>query len=82
MADDVAMIGGGTIDQDFRDRDQQTYFAEAKFVFSPGYSAVLYGEYQDSDYDFDASDPGFDPLFDVNRDSEGYKVEAGLDLDV
>jgi len=80
--DDVDMIGGGLIDQDFRDHNIQIGFAEAKYDFSPGYSAVLYGEFNKHDYDLDVDDLDFDPLFNVDRDSEGYKVEAGLDLDV
>lgn len=80
--DDVARIGGGTIDQDFRDREIGIIYGEAGYDFSPGYRFIVVGEYGRTNYELEPGDIDFDPVLDVDRDSEGYKIEGGLEFEI
>lgn len=79
--DDAGLIGGGTINND--DRDRQTYEAIARvgYDFSPGYQGFIEGSYQDVNYD-NLDDQVLAGGGRFNRDSERYAALAGLAFDV
>jgi hypothetical protein len=68
--DNVSLIGGGTGNQDQRDRKVLQYRAEAGYEFSPGYEAIVRGTYNTREYDTQ--------FMGVNRDSDGYEFGAGM----
>lgn len=72
--EDVARIGGGTIDNDFRDREE--YLAQFKLGYevSPDTSLFALAEVNQHDYD------RIDPALGAKRDSEGYELRGGVDL--
>lgn len=74
--DDVSAIGGGTIDNDARDRDVLLGQAEVNYAISPDTRVFLRGTYNDRQYD---QQP---PAVAVNRDSSGYEIAGGLQFDV
>src|SRR5215208_1117588 len=61
---DVAMIGGGTLDQDFRDGTQYEVGGRLDYIFSPAYSVFARTSYNQRDYD--------------NGDSHGWRGLGGL----
>ena len=69
--DDVALIGGGTQNNDDRDRDVYSVFGRVGYEVSPGYEVFALGLYGQTDYDDPLDDNG------VNRDSDLYTVEGG-----
>jgi hypothetical protein len=70
---DVDAIGGGKIDQDFRDGLIYQIIGDAAFQFSPGYAvfATVEGNWRD-----------FDSVGVNNRDSQGYRVYGGLEMEL
>lgn len=70
--DDVAMIGGGMINNDDRDRDSYDVDLTLSYEIQPGYDAYVRGGYMIQRYDSSVDDSG------LARDSDGYRVEAGL----
>ena len=69
--DDVSLIGGGTQNNDDRDRDVYSVFGRVGYEVSPGYEVFALGLYGQTDYDDGVDDNG------VNRDSDLYTVEGG-----
>lgn len=59
-----------------RDRNRREYevYAKAGYQFSPGYAAFVRASYNDRSYDLKIDRNGFD------RDSNGYRIDAGLDI--
>jgi hypothetical protein len=74
--DDVAALGGGTIDNDNRDRTVTLYQGEVNYAVSPDTYAFVRGIYNTRDYDLQP------PAVLFNRDSEGYEVNGGLRFDL
>lgn len=69
--DDVDLIGGGTTDNDFRDRDIWTGLVQFGYDVSPDTLVYVRGEYNVRDYDQKPATP---------RDSEGYSVVIGSEF--
>ena len=80
--DDPAQIGGGLVDQDFRDKTVTETTATFKYDLSPGFRAVVQGKMNERDYDLEPTDPGFVVGVDFNRDSTGYSVAGGVEFEV
>ena len=74
--DDVDAQGGGTIDQDDRDRVQYRPGVKVAYEFIPGYAAFVRAEGDIRRYDENVDNDGF------NRDSQGYDVVGGASLDL
>jgi hypothetical protein len=74
--DPTQLIGGGTFDNSFQDRDEYSVFAKADYEFSPGYAVFTQATYDDRIYDLTPDSFGF------NRNSNGIRVDAGLDMQV
>ncbi len=72
---DDAAIGGGVIDQDFRDHDKLEIPARLSYDVSPDTSIFVAGSYNTRSYD---QQP---PAVAVNRDSDGYDVGVGAAFD-
>lgn len=72
---DDAAIGGGTIDQDFRDHDKLEIPVRLSYDVSPDTSIFVAGSYNTRSYD---QQP---PAVAVNRDSDGYDVGIGAAFD-
>ncbi len=72
---DDAAIGGGTIDQDFRDHDKLVIPARLSYDVSPDTSIFVAGSYNTREYD---QQP---PSVAVNRDSDGYDIGVGAAFD-
>lgn len=78
--DDVDAIGGGIIDQDFRDRRQWKVIPRVGYEISPGYSVFVKGEYINVNYDLERNDAGLIGSAGGNfdRDNSGWTVESGV----
>lgn len=74
--DDAPLIGGGTNNQDDRDRVDLTAGVEVSYVVRRGYEAFVRGSYLSADYDAAQDDTG------VNRDSDGWRVLGGMKLNL
>lgn len=74
--DDVALLGGGSSNNDDRDRQQFGYGLELGYEFMRGYEAFVRGEGTTVEYDTARDDNGF------NRDSDGYTGTAGVNFAV
>ena len=68
--DDVAGLAGSVINQDFRDREGYGTYLRAGYAVSPNFVTFLRGRYNWRRYDTD-----------TGRDSEGYQIDAGAELD-
>lgn len=73
--DDDAAIGGGTIDQDFRDHDKLVIPARLSYDVSADTSVFVAGSYNTREYD---QQP---PTVAVTRDSDGYDIGVGAAFD-
>lgn len=73
--DDVATSGGGTINNDDRDRDQIEGSVRLGYEFSPNYDGFVRGTYNVRNYDSAVDDNG------INRDSDGIEIVAGIGID-
>jgi len=73
--DDVGTAGGGTINNDDRDRDVIEGSVKVSYELAPQYVAFVRGAYNVRNYDDAVDDNG------VNRDSDGYEVIVGVSLD-
>lgn len=74
--DDVPLIGGGTQNNDDRDRNIYGAYGRLGFDVSPGYEVFTLGMFTVDKYDSSFDDNGF------NRDSHGYQVEGGARIEV
>lgn len=74
--DDVSTSLGTRINNDDRDRTEYKLVGRGAYEFYPGYSAVVALTGNSRDYDARRDDFGF------NRDSSGYRAEAGIGLDI
>lgn len=72
---DDAAIGGGVIDQDFRDHEKLEIPVRLSYDVSPDTSIFVAGSYNTREYD---QQP---PAVAVNRDSNGYDVGIGAAFD-
>ncbi len=72
---DDAAIGGGIIDQDFRDHEKLEIPVRLSYDVSPDTSIFVAGSYNTREYD---QQP---PAVAVNRDSNGYDVGIGAAFD-
>ncbi|MEQ9590682.1 MAG: outer membrane beta-barrel protein [Parvibaculaceae bacterium] len=72
---DDAAIGGGVIDQDFRDHEKLVIPVRLSYDVSPDTSIFVAGSYNTREYD---QQP---PAVAVNRDSNGYDVGIGAAFD-
>jgi hypothetical protein len=62
--DDVAMIGGGTLDQDFRDGSSYEVGGRVSYLFSPGYGIFVGTHFNDRNYN--------------SGDSTGWRSLSGI----
>lgn len=74
--DDNPTIGGGTTNNDDRDRLEWTASVRAGYEIQDEYEAYLKATYNDRNYDDSLDDNG------LNRDSDGYNIQAGLAVDL
>lgn len=74
--DDNGTIAGGISNNDDRDRNVMKTNLKLGYEIQEGYEAFVRGEYNDRNYDDAVDDNG------LNRDSDGYKVQAGMAVDL
>jgi hypothetical protein len=74
--DDVGTAGGGTINNDDRDREIYQSTLRGSYEIQPRFSAFIEGSYNIRDYDAAQTDAG------LNRDSEGFGVSVGSAFDL
>lgn len=72
--DTVPLVGGGALNQDFRDREQYTQFVRLGYDVSPDTNLYVQGTLNQREYD---QKP---PAVALNRDSDGYAVVGGADF--
>lgn len=72
--DTVPLLGGGTLNQDFRNREQFTQFLRLGYDVSPDTNVYVQGTLNQRKYD---QQP---PVVALNRDSDGYSIVAGADF--
>lgn len=73
--DAESFLTGAPIDQDYRDREEYSVLLQGGFAVTRDASAFLRGTYRRREYDMLA--PGL-----LDRDSDGYKLETGIDFDI
>ena len=71
----VSLIGGGTQINETRDRTETSVSQRGSYEFHPGYSGVM--QVTENQRIYDQRDS-----LNVNRNSQGYRVESGLGLDI
>jgi hypothetical protein len=71
--DNVAAIGGGTIDQSERDVTIATVNATGTYELAPNYQAFIRGGYNHRDHD---------NIITVDRTSDGYRIDVGARIDL
>ena len=71
---DVPLIGGGILSNRDRDRGLLTGFAKVSYDFSPGYTVFVQSAYNDRNYSLHLDRSG------VDRDSDGWRGDAGVDI--
>lgn len=74
--DDVRSVSGLIIDNDDRDRDRRELSIKLGYDYLPEYTAYVRTTFNDVNYDDALDGNGF------NRDSDGYSVSVGSDLDL
>ncbi|MDV7339291.1 outer membrane beta-barrel protein [Terasakiella sp. A23] len=74
--DDNQTTAGGTTNNDDRDRRDVEGTLKVSYELKKGYEAYLKGSLNDRNYDDATDDNG------VNRDSDGYKAQAGIAIDL
>jgi hypothetical protein len=74
--DDNKTLLGGTTNNDDRDRFEMLGELRFGYEIQDGYEAYLKTSYNDRDYDSQVDDNN------ENRDSDGYKVQAGIAIDL
>jgi hypothetical protein len=72
--DNTKLFPAGVLNNNDRDRDQIDAYATVDYEFSPGYTAFLRGTYDQRSFDVKIDRNG------VNRDSDGYRADAGVSL--
>jgi hypothetical protein len=73
---DTIIIAGPPLNNNDRDRDEYNYFAKGAYEFSPGYAAFVQLGGRDVHYDMKYDRSG------LQRDNQGYNVNAGMDMAV
>lgn len=74
--DDTPKVGGGVVDQDYRDRNVTTLMARADYAVSP--DTALFLEVTGNKRDYRQSKP----VVALNRDSDGVQVLAGANFEL
>lgn len=74
--DDNRAINGATTNNDDRDRKDVIGTARLGYEFHKGYEAYVKGVFNDRDYDDKVDDNN------LNRDSDGYKAQAGIAINL
>lgn len=68
--------GGGFLYNDDRDQNEYQAYAKVYYDFSPGYSGYLKASYDERDFDMFYDRSG------LHRSSHGYRVDAGVNLQI
>ncbi|MBX3493976.1 MAG: outer membrane beta-barrel protein [Parvibaculum sp.] len=72
--DSVPLIGGGALNQDFRDREEFEQFLRLGYDVSPDTNVYVQGTLNQREYD---QQP---PAVPLNRDSDGWSIVGGADF--
>ncbi len=79
---DISVPGGAPIDQDFRDVRAFTGTMSAQYEVASGIGLIVSGQYDDSTYSFGPGAPGFDPLVNIDRASNGFTLQGGVTFEL
>jgi hypothetical protein len=74
--EDAALVGGGVLDQDFRDRKETFYTVRADYALSP--DTAIFARYRHNERTYDLKPPNVARV----RDSSGYIIDVGADFDI
>ena len=74
--DDTRVAGGGTVNQDDRDRDEYVVAFQGSYQIQPEYDAFIRLTLNKRDYDQAIDDFGFD------RNSDGFEIVGGARVDL
>lgn len=74
----VAAFAGGRLNLAFRDYTQIEGRLEGGYELRDDIAAIVRASYARVSYDLGPEDAAFDPLVDINRDSNRYRIEGGL----
>lgn len=80
--DDGRTLAGAIIDQDFRDVSAVQGELGARYQFSPGYRAIVRASLNKRSYSLGPEDAAFNPAVDLDRDSDGYRISAGVNFEL
>jgi hypothetical protein len=73
---DSVLFGPGNANNDDRDFDQFEVFGRVSYEFSPGYAIYAHAAHNTREFDLPLDRNG------VNRDSTGYRVNGGIQMEV
>ena len=73
---DSVLIGPGNTSNDDRDFDEFEVFGRVSYEFSPGYAIYAHAAHNTREFDLPLDRNG------VNRDSTGYRVNGGIQMEV
>jgi hypothetical protein len=73
---------GIVVDQSFRDATTYSVTLGAGYDLRSGVSLVVQGQFSDHQFPFGPGSPGFDPSFSINRDSQGFNIGGGVNLEL
>ncbi len=79
---DVPLVGGGTIDQDYRDVRVITASGSAQYALRNGIGLIVSGQYDNSRYSFRPGSPAFVAGVDLDRKSSGFSIQGGVTLEL
>jgi hypothetical protein len=79
---DVPVPGGTPIDQRFRDVRAFTGVFSAQYELGSGLGLIATAQYDNSVYSFRPGQPGFDPLVNIDRASNGFNLEGGITFEL
>lgn len=79
---DAPLIGGGFVDQDFRDVRTVSAGGGASYALRNGISLTANAQYSDDRYTLRPGRPGFAQGTDINRNSSGYNLQGGVSLEL
>ena len=74
--DDAPAVGGGFIDQDFRDRDETAYTVRGAYALSE--DTALFARVRWNEREYDQKPPAVS----ADRSSSGFMVDFGADFDI
>lgn len=79
---DTAFPDGTPIDQDYRDVATTTGSGSASYAWRNGVNLIVSGQYSSEQYRVRPGQNGFIPGVNIDRDSDGFNIQGGVNLEL